>query len=63
MGQNDSFEIFRDVAGQYRWRLKAGNREIVATSEAYVSKDGAMTSAKNMPAWSSNTPIKDLTGS
>jgi uncharacterized protein len=61
MGQNDLFEIYRDSAGQYRWRLKAGNREIVAVSEAYVSKQGAMDSAHKMPGWSAGTPIKDNT--
>jgi uncharacterized protein YegP (UPF0339 family) len=61
MGHNDVFEIFRDAAGQFRWRLKAGNHEIVATSEAYVSKQAAMNSVQSVPHWSSNTPIKDKT--
>jgi uncharacterized protein YegP (UPF0339 family) len=26
------YEIYRDVDGEYRWRLKAGNGEIVANS-------------------------------
>lgn len=60
MSQNDLFEIFKDAAGQYRWRLRAANHEIVATSEAYVSRQGAINSAQSMPQWSSNTPIRDL---
>ena len=39
------FEIFKDKAGYYRWRLKAGNGEIVANSEAYVSVANAKRSA------------------
>ena len=37
------FELYTDKAGKYRFRLKAGNGEIIATSEAYES----MASAKN----------------
>lgn len=37
------FEIYKDKAGEYRFRLKAGNGEIVLSSEGYKSK----TSAKN----------------
>jgi len=33
------FEIFRDEQKQYRWRLKAGNNKIIASSaEAYHNK-------------------------
>ncbi len=35
------FEIYQSKNG-YRWRLKAGNGEVVATGEEYASKDGAM---------------------
>lgn len=29
------FEVFRDVAGLFRWRLKSANNRIVAQSESY----------------------------
>ena len=29
------FEVYKDKAGKYRFRLKAGNGEIVASGEAY----------------------------
>lgn len=32
------FELYVDKADQYRFRLKARNGEIIATSEAYTSK-------------------------
>jgi uncharacterized protein YegP (UPF0339 family) len=35
------FEVYEDKGGKYRFRLKAGNGEVVASSEAYESKDGA----------------------
>ena len=35
------FEVYPSKNG-YRWRLKAGNGEIVATGEEYSSKDCAV---------------------
>lgn len=37
------FEIYKDKAGEFRFRLKAGNGETILTSEGYKSK----ASAKN----------------
>ena len=34
------FEWFKDKTGKFRFRLKAANGEIIATSEAYNSKEG-----------------------
>jgi uncharacterized protein YegP (UPF0339 family) len=34
------YEIYKDAAQKFRWRLKAPNGEIIATSEAYESKEG-----------------------
>ena len=34
------FEVFKDKNGKFRFRLKAPNGEIVATSEAYEAKQG-----------------------
>lgn len=34
-----NFEIYKDSAGEYRWRLKAGNGKVIADSgEGYVEK-------------------------
>lgn len=37
------FELYKDKKGEYRFRLKAGNGEVIAISEGYSSK----ASAKN----------------
>ncbi|PCE67520.1 YegP family protein [Salinivibrio sp. YCSC6] len=34
------FEIYKDKANEYRFRLKAGNGEIILKSEGYSSKQG-----------------------
>ena len=36
--KHPKFEIYLDKAGEYRFRLKATNGEIIATSEGYKSK-------------------------
>lgn len=32
------FEVYQDKAGEYRFRLKASNGEVIASSEGYSSK-------------------------
>ena len=34
------FELYRDRAGEYRFRLKARNGEIIGVSEGYAAKSG-----------------------
>jgi uncharacterized protein len=40
------FEVYKDRAGQYRWRLKSRNGEIVAISEGYTTQYNAKRSAE-----------------
>ena len=36
------FELYKSSNGEFRWRLKSGNGQIIATSgEGYTSKSGA----------------------
>jgi len=44
------YQVYNDIAGKYRFRLRAANNKIVAVSEAYESKAGCMngvTSVQN----------------
>ena len=47
------FEWYTDKAGKFRFRLKAGNGQVVATSEAYETKasclNGIESIKKNAP--------------
>ncbi len=36
------FELFQDKSGKWRFRLVAPNNEIIASSEAYSSKQAAI---------------------
>jgi len=57
----NKIHIYKDIAGQYRWRLVASNGEKVAASEAYVSKAGAIESANKVKIWASTAIIVDDT--
>jgi uncharacterized protein len=47
------FEIYKDRSGEFRWRLKAGNGETIATGEGYTTKasckNGIESVKKNAP--------------
>ena len=36
------FELYKDKAGEFRFRLKAGNGETILASEGYKQKSSAM---------------------
>jgi len=36
------FEVFKDKAGKFRFRLKAGNGQIILTGEAYSQKNACI---------------------
>ena len=42
------FELYKDTAGEYRFRLKAGNGEVIANSEAYSSKASAQNGIESV---------------
>jgi len=47
------FELYKDAKGKFRFRLNAGNGEIIAVGEAYDSKasarNGIASVQKNAP--------------
>ncbi len=51
--KHPKFEMYEDKAGEYRFRLKASNGEVIATSEGYKTKasckNGIESVKKNAP--------------
>ena len=41
-------ELFMDVSGAWRWRIRHQNQNVLATSEAYSSRAEAITTATNL---------------
>ncbi len=56
-----NFVIFRDIAGQFRWRLVANNGEKIAASEAYVLKQSAINSANHVKVLAPSAGVVDNT--
>ena len=51
--KNPKFELYQDKAGEYRFRLKASNGEIIAVGEGYTTKanckNGIASIGRNAP--------------
>ncbi|MCM1112392.1 MAG: YegP family protein [Muribaculum sp.] len=45
---NPKFEVYTDKAGEYRFRLKARNGEIIAVSEGYKAKASCMNGIESV---------------
>lgn len=55
------FEITKDAAGEYRFRLRAPNGEIIAISESYKSKDSCKNGIASIKENAPKAIIQDLT--
>ncbi len=52
------FEIYADSAGNYRWRLKSSNGQVVGSSgEAFDSRSNAVRAAENVKQNASGAEI------
>ena len=55
--KHPKFEVYTDKAGEYRFRLKARNGEIIATSEGYKAKTSALNGIESVKK---NAPEAEL---
>jgi uncharacterized protein YegP (UPF0339 family) len=54
------FEIYSDTSRKYRWRLKSGNGQTVASSgESFDSKSNATRAAENVKANAGRATVGD----
>lgn len=57
-----SFEIYKDKAGHFRWKLIAKNGESVAEGgEGYAERRGAMNAVKKLKVWAATEKVNDKT--
>ena len=54
------YQIYKDMAGKFRFRLRAENNKIVAVSEAYERKAGAINGVKSVQS-NCQSQIEDTT--
>ena len=54
--KNPKFEVYTDKKGEFRFRLKAGNGQIIATGEGYKAKSGCLNGIESIKK---NAPTAD----
>ena len=55
------FELYKDKAGKFRFRLKAGNGEVIATGEGYESKASAKNGIESVRKNAPDAVVDDQT--
>ncbi|MFG1906431.1 YegP family protein [Kribbella sp. NPDC048928] len=56
------FELYKDKSGEFRFRLKAGNGEVIATSsESYKTKSSAMNGIDSIKRNAAEANVDDQT--
>ena len=56
------FELYSDKAGKFRFRLKAGNGQVIAVGEAYESKSSALNGIESIRKNAAGASLDDQTG-
>ena len=54
------FEVYKDKAGEFRFRLKAGNGEIIAVGEGYKNKASALSGIESVKKSAADATVVDL---
>ena len=55
--KNPKFEIYLDKAGEFRFRLKATNGQVIATSEGYVAKNSCENGIASVKKNAAEAPV------
>ena len=56
--KNPKFEVYRDKAGEFRFRLKAKNGEIIAVGEAYKAKASCLKGIDSIKRNAPEAPVE-----
>jgi len=56
------FELYKDAAGKFRFRLKANNGQIIATGEAYESRASALKGIESVRKNAGDAALDDKSG-
>ena len=55
--KHPKFEVYTDKAGEFRFRLKAGNGEIIAVSEGYKKKPSCLNGIESVKKNAPDAPV------
>lgn len=64
MTDKPNLEFFKDKAGEYRWRIRAGNHQIVGASQGYTRKRDAERGFQDLHRiiWAMGPPDEEPSG-
>ncbi len=54
------FEVYKDKAGEYRFRLKASNGQVIATGEGYSSKAACLNGVNSVKTNAPDAEVVEL---
>jgi len=57
--KHPKFEMYVDKAGEYRFRLKARNGEVIAVSEGYKAKESCINGIESVKKNAPEAPIEE----
>ena len=57
---NPKFEIYTDKSGEFRFRLKARNGQIIAVSEGYKAMKSCINGIESVKANAPDAPIEKI---
>ena len=55
--KHPKFEVYKDNKGEYRFRLKATNGQIIATGEGYVAKASCLNGVESVRRNAPDAPV------
>ena len=59
-----TFEVYKDKAGEYRWRLRMQNTKVIATSgEGYKEKESCLKAIESVKRAAVDAPVKEVEAS
>ena len=58
--KHPKFEVYTDKAGEFRFRLKARNGEIIASSEGYKTLKSCLNGIESVKKNAPDSPIEEL---
>ena len=57
--KNPKFEVYTDKGGEFRFRLKAKNGQIIAVSEGYKAKASCLNGIESVKKNAPEAPVVD----
>lgn len=54
------FEVYEDKGGKYRFRLKAGNGQVIASGQGYATKESCLNGIESVRKNAPDASISDI---